>query len=422
MEVTRLFFREGKSDKVYVATLDGDRCKIEWGRRGATLQCKAPADGVTVMGRYQARRLYENKIQEKRLKGYLDETGNPALTPPAVPPYTIGGRVTPMCSGGNEIFRNGMCRLQSCRCHYDLSIPPTQSGADIRYGQPEPTTIPGGRRVLPNLTLAKPLSSYKPMLLNAITPEQAERLISDDNWFMQQKADGIRTLALVDKTVETSSRTGKPVNLTDEIKTALLTVFNVRSVVDSESCGDTLVIFDILHNGAGDMREWSLEKRVDHLEAVAAKAKQLDVPCLSFIQTARTTAQKRAALAALRTGGSEGVCFKRRTAKYSPGETDDAVKWKFKASASVLAIAPHKDGKRSVSIAVVGAGGNLVPVGSVSVPDKWGELPIGRILEIEYLYAFRGGSIFQPALKEIRVDKDAADNIESLQYRGETRA
>jgi hypothetical protein len=49
------------------------------------------------------------------------------------------------------------------------------------------------------------------MLLNSVGRGEAEALIRDPKWFMQQKADGVRVILTVDhleRTVGTASRTG----------------------------------------------------------------------------------------------------------------------------------------------------------------------------------------------------------------------
>jgi bifunctional non-homologous end joining protein LigD len=57
----------------------------------------------------------------------------------------------------------------------------------------------------------------------------------------------------------------------------------------------------------------------------------------------------------------------------------------------------------------------------VKIPAKHGRLPvIGTIIEVGYLYAFRGGSLVQSVYKGIRRDVEA-DSAAQLQYKGEER-
>jgi len=237
---------------------------------------------------------------------------------------------------------------------------------------------------------------------------------------MQQKADGVRAIVTIDHaegTVRAASRTCKPVALTVATINALNDVFPNGAILDAESCGGTLVIFDILGIGNGELSGHCCELRLRNLETIARGNKY---PHLFFIQTARTEAQKRNALKLLRDGGAEGVVFKDRNARYSAGRPNTggpALKWKFTASASVIVARHHREGKRSVEMTL----SDGTPVGHVRIPAKHGRLPvIGTIIEVGYLYAFRGGSLVQSVYKGIRSDVDA-DSAEQLQYKGEER-
>ena len=66
-ETTTLFFQSGSSDKFYRATLDGPVVTFTWGRRGTNGQTQTHDIGL-----WAARHLYEEKIAEKRAKGYRE--------------------------------------------------------------------------------------------------------------------------------------------------------------------------------------------------------------------------------------------------------------------------------------------------------------------------------------------------------------
>ena len=266
----------------------------------------------------------------------------------------------------------------------------------------------------------QPDAAYRPMLLNSIGPEGADALIRNPKWFMQQKADGIRVIVTVDhveRAVGATSRTGKPVVLTVATINALNDVFPRGAVLDAESCGGTLVIFDVLRIGTRELSGCSCELRLRNLDTVARSNRY---PHLFFIQTARTETQKRNALKLLRDGGAEGVVFKDRSALYCPGRPHTggpALKWKFIASASVVVLGHHLKGKRSVQIALRDG----TRVGHVAIPAWHGTLPaIGTVIEVAYLYACRSGSLVQAVYKGIRGDVEA-DGAEELQYKGEER-
>jgi bifunctional non-homologous end joining protein LigD len=360
MKTTTLYYAEGKSDKQYTATVDGETVTFAWGRRGSALQTDSRTLTPATAGK-----LYTSKLKEKLAKGYrpAEDAALPAPRGDGLPVQEVA-----------------------------------RSKAYDRH----------------------PDTCYRPMLLNSIGPEQAEALIRDPNWLMQQKADGVRAIVTVDHaegTVRAASRTCKPVALTAATIRALNEVFPNGAILDAESCGRTLVIFDVLEIGDGELSGHCCELRLRKLETIARDNKN---PQLFFIQTARTETQKRSALKLLRDGGAEGVVFKDRNARYSAGRPNTggpALKWKFTASASVIVARHHRDGKRSVEMAL--RDGTLV--GHVKIPAKHGRLPvIGTIIEVGYLYAFRGGSLAQSVYKGIRRDVDV-DSAEQLQYKGEER-
>ena len=46
--------------------------------------------------------------------------------------------------------------------------------------------------------------------------------------------------------------------------------------------------------------------------------------------------------------------------------------------------------------------------------------PVDSVIEVEYLYAFRGGALFQPVYKGLRWDLRYPDTYVSLKFKPET--
>lgn len=267
----------------------------------------------------------------------------------------------------------------------------------------------------------------KPMLLNAITRDEVEVLLDSNEWLMQEKADGVRAIVRLNHTTdsaETASRTGLPVALTNEIVSELLKIFVCDAILDTEVCGDRIVLLDILEHNSKDLCDMPCETRASFLKTILDERMQVAGKCSSVFFIASFSNDKRVAMRLLREAGAEGIVFKKRKSPYSAGRPNSGgpgLKFKFTASASVIVIGPNKDGKRSVDIAVRDST-KLVPIGSVSVPAKHGELPIsGTIIEVEYLYVLRGGSLIQPVFKCVRTDVRCPDDVKTLQYKGEAR-
>ncbi|MEO8373122.1 MAG: hypothetical protein ABI806_28310, partial [Candidatus Solibacter sp.] len=77
-------------------------------------------------------------------------------------------------------------------------------------------------------TTARDGAPYRPMLLNPIGSREAEVLLGDPAWIMQQKVDGVRAIVHLnhaEQRVSAYSRTGKPVALTAAVAAALLAEF-----------------------------------------------------------------------------------------------------------------------------------------------------------------------------------------------------
>lgn len=66
MKTQTLYFKEGRSNKVYTATLDAGAVRFAWGRSGSTMQTKT----VGPLSDSEANALYESKLAEKLAKGY----------------------------------------------------------------------------------------------------------------------------------------------------------------------------------------------------------------------------------------------------------------------------------------------------------------------------------------------------------------
>jgi bifunctional non-homologous end joining protein LigD len=86
-------------------------------------------------------------------------------------------------------------------------------------------------------------------------------------------------------------------------------------------------------------------------------------------------------------------------------------------------------GKRSVKIGLLEGrrsdviqGKKMIPVGNVTIPPNYDVPATGDIVEVEYLYAYKGGSIYQPVYRGKRTDLDInACRIGQLKFKPEGR-
>ena len=187
-------------------------------------------------------------------------------------------------------------------------------------------------------------------------------------------------------------------------------------LMDGEAVGDAYFAFDLLEEDGVDLRKEPYSRRLDALVAI--------VPCegRSVIRTRATatrTAQKQEMLDALSRLKAEGVVFKRHAAPYTPGRPasgGDQLKLKFTATASCI-VAKANGTKRSVAMVLL-EGSKRVAVGNVTVPASQQIPKAGSIIEVRYLYAFPGGSLFQPVCLGPRDDigPDAC-TVSQLKYK-----
>jgi bifunctional non-homologous end joining protein LigD len=114
------------------------------------------------------------------------------------------------------------------------------------------------------------------------------------------------------------------------------------------------------------------------------------------------------------------MVFKHIDASYVPGRPNSGgTHLKFKLTASCTCkVVCQNPGKRSVSLAVYQhPGDGWVEVGNVTIPPNFPVPKAGILAEIKYLYAYSGGSLYQPVYLGSRTDVDCADSVNSLKFK-----
>jgi bifunctional non-homologous end joining protein LigD len=256
-----------------------------------------------------------------------------------------------------------------------------------------------------------------PQLLNPIDEAEAQLLIADPDWWMQEKLDGKRVLLLKSgDTITGINRKGLAIALPTPIVDFARTLGGTQWLLDGEAVGDVLIVFDLLEQACVDLRGQTYRQRLTALSGLLAPGGEAPIRTLT---TATTKAKKQTLLETLRSTNREGVVFKRHAAPYTPGRPasgGDQRKLKFTATASciVLAINP---GKRSVSLELCDQE-RRVAVGNVTIPAGKPVPQPGTVIEIRFLYAFPGGSLYQPVYLHPRDDLAPADcRVDQLKFR-----
>lgn len=248
-------------------------------------------------------------------------------------------------------------------------------------------------------------TDFVPQLLNAITEDEAMRLIADDGWVAQQKMDGERRAAHAeDGRVVGMNRKGLAVPLQQSIADEMLSLTANGAIrMDGEIIGDVLYVFD-LHVVMGKSIRQSKGWYDRMFQAECA------LNCFEHIvpvPVAITADEKRALWDKVKADHGEGIVFKRRDClakEGRPNSSGDWLKYKFTESASCEVQEIHPT-KRSVALRLYD-GGNPVLVGNVTIPPNYPIPFIGEVVEIEYLYFFCKGSLYQPVYRGKRTDID----------------
>lgn len=360
---TSLYYSEGNSDKEYhteiVEVAGGNVVNFRYGRRGASLTIGTKTSAPVDFA--QAKKIYDKLVKEKTAKGYTPDVSGAAYQ-------------------GTE-------------------------NAGLK-------------------------TDFTPQLLNPITEDEAMRLIKDDRWAVQEKMDGERRAAhAAADGVTGMNRKGLsvplPQTISDELQSIAVKSGAVR--VDGELIGEILYVFDLHVHQGKCIHALPWLERMHLAEKAFSGCRQIKT-----VPVALTTSEKRGLWNKVKTAHGEGVVFKRIDSIVKEGRPNtggDWLKFKFTESASCCVMEVNS-GKRSVKIGLLDSSGRpdviagqaMIPVGNVTIPPNHDVPVAGDIVEVEYLYAYKGGSIFQPVYRGKRTDLDIkACTTGQLKYKPEGR-
>ena len=267
-------------------------------------------------------------------------------------------------------------------------------------------------------------TDFVPQLLSPITEAEAQTLLSHDDWAAQEKMDGERRAAHAERgQVIGANRKGLivplPQALADELRRIDAQHGTIR--VDGEIIGEILYVFD-LHTVQGEcLHALPWIERLRRAEGALAGCRHL-----KLVPVAVTTAEKHALWNRVETAHGEGLVLKRMRSLVTTGRPNtggDWRKYKFTESAS-CAVMAISSGKRSVKLGLLEhknraiQGLRWIPVGNVTIPPNQPIPAPGDIVEVNYLYAYPGGSLYQPVYHGKRLDVDAeACSMAQLKYK-----
>jgi bifunctional non-homologous end joining protein LigD len=174
-----------------------------------------------------------------------------------------------------------------------------------------------------------------PQLLNSIDEDEAIKLISHDDWCMQEKFDGKRVLIRNDgRTVAGINRKGLTIALPQPILDQAQRIGDGSWLMDGEAVGDIYWAFDVLEWQGQDVRQQPYSDRLAKLAILELLGRSA---AIRQVTTATSTKQKLRLFDQIQKRKAEGVVFKRHAAPYSPGRPasgGDQLKCKFYSTAS----------------------------------------------------------------------------------------
>ena len=265
----------------------------------------------------------------------------------------------------------------------------------------------------------KQASRILPQLLNAIEEAEVELLLRDDNYCAQEKFDGKHLLIRKqDDDLEGINKNGFIVGLPQTVAKDLRKLSD-SFIPDGESIGDNYHAFDLLEHNGENLRP--LPYRLRLVRLVNLLLSSSPHPYVRLVETAFTTVQKTELWERLRRENREGIVFKRLDAPFAPGKPNSGgPQLKFKFVATLSAVVAKINIQRSVEISLL-KGRSLVSCGNVTIPANHEIPPVGAVVEVRYLYAYRESlALHQPVYLGLRDDVEPGECLASqLKFKAE---
>jgi bifunctional non-homologous end joining protein LigD len=265
-------------------------------------------------------------------------------------------------------------------------------------------------------------TGWVPQLLYQVEQNEAMDLFHHMTVYAQVKHDGERRAVIMSGTKITgANRLGFEVPIRDDIYKELDDLNNLHPfnfTLDCEDMGDHYVIFDVMDEGENECFSYRA-KRLNNLAAAIEEQgyKHLKVErayCCNFRSNMVDFIKKA------RSNREEGVVFRDGSKVYTPGKgtkNGAAFKLKFYSDCTCRVGSVHPS-KRSIGLQLFNEKGLGVDVGNCTIPMNHRMPNVYDLVDIKYLYAYKGGSLYQPIYKGKRLDlDDSAAVLSQLKYK-----
>lgn len=255
-------------------------------------------------------------------------------------------------------------------------------------------------------------------LANSVKFTDIEPYVLDDNFYMEQKLDGVRlAIVVADNKVTGYGRRNE--TFVDSTIVTLLSGISDEWVLDGEMVDGVFWVFD-LPRAPGIKSHFPFELRRKALETVMGVLTER-CPIVRLVPCAKTRNEKLRLAQWCVDNHAEGLMIKAVNGPYTEGKRSDfSLKAKLLETVDCIVTEIGREGKRSIAVSLYDERGNLVDVGSVAVTERMlDRLQLGDCIEARYLYANNADKprLYQPAFLRVRSDKIAAEcTLDQLKF------
>lgn len=234
--------------------------------------------------------------------------------------------------------------------------------------------------------------------------DTVRQLLTNDQWVVQEKYDGIRRVIWkTDDEITVRNRRGQLTSLHPRIVRALQGALINGSVIDCEKLHNgEIVIFDVLCYGGLDLRDLPYNQRRLAFKPLSSLA------TVRPAETAITTETKIALVEKMLTERREGIVLKNDLAPHRVGKTGDVLRFKFTHRLDAVIQRALEARPRGFSMYLHNPKTDSPQyIGRVAGARWFDMVEPGstHIAEIEYLYASADYHLINPRIIRFRDDK-----------------
>lgn len=241
-----------------------------------------------------------------------------------------------------------------------------------------------------------------------ITAAHLQRLISDDRYGLQQKANGEnRLIRVFGDEVRGGNKKGQQVDIPEEWIRQFRALGSL--VANGEHVGDRFLAFDLLEIEGQDLRHLPQHERYARLVQLYDGMASA-VPAFGVLHCYYTTEEKRALVKQIEEANLEGVVAKLRSAPYVAGKGLNTLKFQFREIISCIVLKHNV--QRSVQGGLLDKDGQIVPCGNITIPPNKPVPEVDAVIDVQHLYWTGQAleqSVYDPDNKSPRVDVDRAE-------------